>query len=272
MYFRTFMKMLVLSIIVISCDKSKETIPVDLKGLVANSPLIFNGTVKLLNTSTIDADDVSDLMVVQVNDILSATDEFSHLGGKLITLQTDQIASYSEEQSRVFITDRWVFGESIAVRNLGDMEPAIESDRRKKLMEEIETLREQQQMDSLRKLLANAEVVITGQVIKVEEIANTSGKESEHDPRWSAATIKVTEGLKGMGTDGEITIIFSASKDVMWFGAPKFRIEDTGVWILSKKGKEVSRNKDLEDLYFIYSSREFVTDETIIDQIRTILK
>ena len=142
MYIRIIMTMLVLSIIVISCDKSKETIPADLKESVANSPLIFNGTVKLLNTSTIDADDVSDLMVVRVNDILSATDEFSHLGGQLITLQTDQLASYSEEQSRVFITDRWVFGESVAVRNLGDLEPASESDRRKKLMEEIETLRE----------------------------------------------------------------------------------------------------------------------------------
>ena len=55
---------------------------------------------------------------------------------------------------------------------------------------------------------------------------------TEHDPDWQEADIEVTTVLRGSAPAGRVTILFPATDDPMWFGAPKFAKDMDGIWLL----------------------------------------
>jgi len=248
-------------------------VPAELHNSVAVSPLIFSGTIKLLQTSTIDADDVKDLMVVQIDKLLEAADDFRHLRGKLITVQTENIRSFKPEQSAIFITDRWMFGEGVAVRLLGDFEVENIDKQHKEVVQQIDEIKEKQIIEKLTAQVRKAEVIFAGNVVGLKNIKVRSEKESEHDPKWSLAVIQISENLKGLKSEQkEITVMYAASMDVMWFESPKFKERDKGVWVLTQTSKKAMITTDENDFFIVSGSNEYVTDQKTIDQIRTILK
>ena len=248
-------------------------IPSAMHKQVAVSPLIFSGTIKLLRTSTIDVDEVKDLMVVQVDDLLKATGDYNHLQGKLITVQADNIGSFRLDQSRIFITDSWMFGEGIAVRLIGDFAVENFDNQQKEVVQQIDEINEKQMLEILTRQVETAEVIFAGNVVDIKNIKIKTEKESEHDPKWSLAVIQVSEILKGLKPEQkEISVMYASSMDVMWFSSPKFEEKDQGVWVLTQTSKKAMIATGDSDYYIVTGKNEYVTDKKTIDQIRTILK
>ena len=84
---------------------------------------------------------------------------------------------------------------------------------------------------------ALADLVISGTVSSVRQLARTATRDTKHDPDFRVAVVKVERALKGKPAGGEVEFVFAASRDVQWFQAPKFRIGDRGVLFLQRPAR-----------------------------------
>ena len=251
-----------------------STVPKSLHEPVSKSPFIFKGTVQELNASTIETSDSNNLMIVNVDEILEATDEFEHLEGQKITIEDQNMDKHAINDTKGFVTDRWIFGKSIAVRNLGDFEVKDDQPRlMKKIKAKINKVKQQDDQKSLEQRLKQARLVFSGEVMATKSIPATGrGALSEHNPEWTEARVKVTRAFKGLAKNQtEITIVFPNSMDVMWFNVPKFKEKDTGVWILEKKESLLRKSATESNRFIMSTQTEFTNDAKMIEEIQKIL-
>jgi hypothetical protein len=71
---------------------------------------------------------------------------------------------------------------------------------------------------------------------------------SEHDPEWHVASVKVVTSLRGAEAGQVVTVLFPASRDIVWFHAPKLKPGQDGVFIthvLSREDAAASRASGL---------------------------
>jgi hypothetical protein len=54
---------------------------------------------------------------------------------------------------------------------------------------------------------------------------------SEHDPEWWVASVRVLTSLRGATEGALVNVIFPASRDVMWFNAPKLKEGQESIFI-----------------------------------------
>jgi hypothetical protein len=88
-----------------------------------------------------------------------------------------------------------------------------------------------------------AEVIVEGTVRSVEKVPENGSykqprprqdRESEHDAEWMRATVNVRSVLRGDKVR-EIAIYFPGSRDLVWYGTPRFRVEQSGTWLLHRE-------------------------------------
>lgn len=251
-----------------------SSVPKPLHESVSKSPFIFKGTVQELHASTIELEDSNNLMIVNVDEILDATDEFNHLEGQQITIEDLNLDKHEINETKGFVTDRWIFGQSVAVRNLGDFEVKDEQPRlMKKIKAKITKVKQQDDQKNLEQRLKQARLVFSGEVMQTKSIPATGrGALSEHNPEWTEAKVKVTRAFKGLSKNqSEITIVFPNSQDVMWFHVPKFKEKDTGIWILSKKESLLRKSATESNRFIMSTQTEFTNDAKMIEEIQKIL-
>jgi hypothetical protein len=53
----------------------------------------------------------------------------------------------------------------------------------------------------------------------------------EHDPEWHVATVLVLSALRGSKEGELISVIFSASDDIVWFNSPKLKVGEEAMFI-----------------------------------------
>jgi hypothetical protein len=87
----------------------------------------------------------------------------------------------------------------------------------------------------IRARLALAEMVFRGTVENVRPLESSEGKprksNSEHDPEWHLAMVRVTSGLRGVEKGRVVPVVFPASRDIIWFNSPKLRVGEDAVVI-----------------------------------------
>jgi hypothetical protein len=195
-------------------------------------PIVFRGTIQLRHSATIATDDVSRLAVVRVQQFFSGPPAIRAFVGKDITVQLLDPEAARDKEERVFTVRPWLFGESVAVVELSSRPVAPLAGGRETL---AGAMRQEQTaaVDSvLSAKLDRAQAVVTGRVVAIRPAGQRML--SEHDPEWSEADIVVSEVLKGEAQAGNrLTILFPASKDVMWYRVPKPTVEQSGVWLLT---------------------------------------
>jgi hypothetical protein len=108
--------------------------------------------------------------------------------------------------------------------------------------------------------LAAATVVFRGSVEAVRPLQSEAALEkggrktpgSEHDPEWHAATVRVSNALRGDVTTGEsVTVVFAASRDIVWFNSPKLKQGQDAVFLARTPAKEeehILRSSGVEKL------------------------
>jgi len=205
----------------------------DIRTFAQNSDFVFRGTTILPRASTIDAEDVSNLAIVRVDEIVSGAAVFQNLTGQRITVRLQNPAAARAGNQRIFFTKGWHYGESIGVVEVGAIDvPVGETD---KVRSDVQRAVTEQQDVELRRLLDSAELVVGGRVTAVRKANITPRIMTEHDPNWYEADIRSDTVFKGAAPQGgTVTILFPNTDDPMWYGVPRLSEGTDGIFLLHR--------------------------------------
>lgn len=206
--------------------------------LVRGSHIIFVGrTVKpeAVNLKALKAS--ASTVVVRVEELLDVPPALAGLAKQEVTLETLQPGSLREGQRAVFFTNGILFGEHLEVKEVGRVPAPAET---ASIRKQIATVRGQIETEKLQARVQSAILIVSGKVLEVKSLGRPV--RSEHDPEWAQATIAIQAVRKGSHDARTITIYFPASTDERWYLAPKFRVDEQGIWLLHQE-----RNLDLPE-------------------------
>ncbi len=212
------------------------------KELLKKSNFVFCGTLMKLNAATLDGMPItSKTAVVWVDSIIQAAEVFEYYGGTEITVQLEKREVVNPGQQAIFYTNSLVVGESLVVRSIGHTLLKEKSSASAKSAEPSLSI---PPINGLKKQIAGADMVVTGQVADVKILEDQNSEEgnlttnsrfiSEHNPVWQEATIIVDQIEKGSGTSRKLKVRFPQSTDVRWYASPKLRAGQEGIFLLQK--------------------------------------
>lgn len=242
--------LLLLLIIAASCKRT--TVSAEMKDFVKRSDFIFSGTVLLLNTSTIDAEDPKDMVVVRVDKIIRGSVDLSAIAGKQITVRLKNADLVKKDESRIFFTRATYFGESMGVDEIGSYDLKRYPD----IDEQVKQANKENDDSMLRARLEKTEMVVSGKVISVKRSQNQPEFISEHNPDWLEAEIEVSSSLKG-ANPGKIVFLFPGSEDELYMDSPKFKVGDNGIFLLRKGNLKLAD----EEMFSVVSRQDFLKEE-----------
>ena len=196
--------------------------------LSAKAEVVFRGTVRLLNTSTVPADEGVGRSVVRIDEVLSGSETLRRFVGKDVTVRLKEGTTVAAGQTRIFFANVWHFGESLGLIELGSV-PAPAAPQARAFREDVVKARQASADRQLKERMEAAQLVVAGRVTAVKARPRIL---SEHDPQWTEAEIDVSEVVKGTAPANKMTIQFAASDDVMWYRSPKLKAGQEGIWIL----------------------------------------
>lgn len=205
--------------------------------LLRQSGFSFVGTVERTGATTMsDVPANQNTSVVQVERILDAPSSLANLAGQEITVQLAAgAAGVVAGQRLALFTNIAVLGKSAAVTEVGrlpasDVEPHVVQAMTANRELPFARLRRQIASDDLRAHAGDAEVVVVGRIIRLEQA--TEERYAEHDPHYWRATLRVHHVEKGNIQGQEVTFVYPASQDVRWIGTPKPEPRQVGMWML----------------------------------------
>lgn len=258
----------VILLIIAQCTPTKKY-PEELDALVPGASVIFKGKILLLHTATTDEQDVTNAGVVVVTDVIDAPESFPDISGRQVTVRFADIKKVSVNEEREFFTDPYWIGESLGLREIGSIGKEDKLYENKEISAYINQAREKQQNETLEKMLKESKLVITGKVIKVDEIKGEKIVGSEHDPEWKEAEIQINETLKGKVESKTVKVLFASSNDVMFFQAPKFNVGDAGVFIIQQTYPQTAELLKNENM--IVNPSGFISGEEKTQHIKSLI-
>ena len=212
---------------------SCATVPANKAAKDRESNIIFQGTIVALRSSTIPlAAGVDNTIVVKVDEVIEAPKLLGALKDKQITVQVEDVDQSRVGEQAVFYTKGWLLGDGIAVIEISRSTSEDVSSARKKV-EETKILKKKK---ALKERISLADIIVTGSILKVSD-PMPPGKDqivTEHEPQWREAVLQVDKVLKGSTGDKELTLLFPGTMDVAWVGAPRFKANQTGIFLLKR--------------------------------------
>lgn len=201
------------------------------------SQFVVQGTVSRVEASTLRSLLPSArTFVVKVEEIVHGPAPFADHRGREITIYTENPQGIAAGKQAMFFTRSWLYGESLAVAEVGRVDMPDQGTTRNDIAAANQNIADRRLQDRI----AKAELVIAGEVAAVKPAPQTDRRriETEHDPDWWVAEIKVASVEKGKPADGPVIILFPHSGDEMWMDSPKFQRGQSGVWILQRNQQE----------------------------------
>ena len=201
--------------------------------LIRQSRFIFKGTIQKLKAVTMVAIPVTDsLAIVKVDEVFQAPENLGDQTDKEITIDLVQSQNVVEGQQAVFYTNGWLYGESLAVREVGHRPVTLTASSR--VPNRITRLAQRTADEELQGRITSADLVVVGTVSNIRPVMQTESRiVPEHAPDWWEAVIKIESLEKGTLSQEALTVLFPSSIDVMWAHVPKFHAGQAGIWILN---------------------------------------
>jgi hypothetical protein len=210
--------------------------------LVRQSSLVFTGTVKKLNATTVPMVSASQsTAIVRVEEIVHNAGVVTDIAGKEITVELLAPGSVKPGERAMFYTNVDTYGESLAVTEVSH--EAIPSGGAAAMRTRVAEIVERVADEKLQKRVAQAELIVAGRVTAARPYGGSAqhAPGSEHDPEWWEANVKVESVEKGQAPPAEVVVIFPHSNDVRWFGSPKFKEGQEGIFLLHRTKDEQLR-------------------------------
>lgn len=210
----------------------------DFQQLVRQSPFIFQGTVRRTGAANLDGVPPSPSnAVVWVDRVIAAPATLGDFTGREITVALRQAESPKKGESAVFFTAGWIYGRTLGVREVSHL---AASDHDAEIGAQVAEAQRANREQDLATLLARAELVVLGTVVRVEPLTREEARMplTEHDPELARALVRVQTALKGnVPRDGIVSFLFARGRDVMWERSPKPKEGQTAIWILVRDEK-----------------------------------
>lgn len=216
---------------------AQKLTPTELK----QSDIVFVGTVLKLGAASFAGFPASaNTMVVRVEAVLEKPAAVVLRAGDSLTVVAKDVSPFRSGIHGTFYTAGWVYGEGIAVREVGHelpTDPADPPDPGQKKEEEMQA-RKTVSDAALRANIESANMVVVGQVKEVRPAsiptatAGTTAPITEHDPEWKEAIIHVDSIIKGPASTRDIVVHFPGSIDVSWYDAPKLKVGQEATFFL----------------------------------------
>ncbi len=204
----------------------------EVNDLVRRSRFIFKGTIQKLNAATMSVVPVTDsTAIVKVEQVFQAPETLGDYTDQDITVQLGDPKGAKEGQQAVFFANSWLYGESIAVVEVGRVAPEDLTQLRQQIADAKQSIADEE----LQGRIASADVVVVGQVSSIRPVEpgeHLRARMSEHEPQWGEAVVSVEAVEKGELKQDPLMFLFSTSIDVQWHKAPKFHADQEGIWIL----------------------------------------
>ncbi len=209
--------------------------------LMKQASIIFRGTVKKKGDVSFKGVPKSDrTIVVVVDEVIQKPSTVSLAKGAEVTVDAIDAAVLSAGSSFVFYTEGWIYGSSVAVREIGhEAAPVRTEELAGPMRAQFEQTQKELSDSELRSRLDAADIVVIGQVTavhpwKAPSFAASRPRITEHAPNWQEAVIRVETALKGAPADHEVVVRFPGSWDIAWASAPKLRPGQSGTFVLQK--------------------------------------
>jgi hypothetical protein len=211
----------------------------ELQRVLRQSPFVFLGTVRQSGVTNMEGVPPSPSnAVIRVERVLLAPERLGDFTGRDITVALLKAGSPGVGQRTVFFTSGWIYGRTLAVREVSHDDSAErDTDALRSAIGEAQRRNREQ---DLAALLAKAEVVVAGTVVRIEPVPREKFRLplTEHDPQLRLAVVKVEAALKGnIPRNGLVPFLFANSGDVLWLQSPKLKEGERAVWILSRHEK-----------------------------------
>ena len=180
-------------------------------------------------------------VVIRIDKMYASSELAGDQTGRTATVILSQTGSVKVGSQALFFGNPRFLGKTITIADEGELPapPADQARPSQALAQGIQARRDA----PLRARLASAVMVLRGTVEKVRPLveAEARGKRTrerdEHDPDWQVATVRVTSALRGAPNGAAVLVVFAASRDIMWFRAPKLQPGET-VMILGQRPRE----------------------------------
>jgi len=205
----------------------------ELKVLVGQASFVFKGEILETGASTVTGiANLNRATIVRVENILKAPKVLKDKEGRRVTVLSDEGRVLRQGGHYVFFARLAILGLGIAVREIRAVPEVQVSAKLHDLL--VAEIRERPDR-ILQDYLTQADLIVSGRVTAVlpADQVNRPQFISEHYPNWQRATVKVEKVERGAFASSLLTVFFPASRDVMWFAAPKFRVGQEATWLLT---------------------------------------
>lgn len=220
------------------------------QALTERSAIVVRGKVLKVNASDEPMAGASpSTAVISVEKMYAGQEIAGDLLGRTATVILKRPGSVKVGEELLFFANPRFLGRSLTIADEGELSveagtPAILSG--------SEAHAQARKDKTVRQRLANAKMVFRGTVDSVRPLENDAAQAiSEHDPEWQVANVKIAAPLRG-GQAGEVVLVlFPASRDIMWFNAPKLKAGQDAVFLaqpFEKQDTRLSQNRSLAAL------------------------
>ena len=204
--------------------------------LTRESSYIFLGTATKTQASTIELLPANEsTVIVRVDAVLQAPASLADYSGQEVTVQLREANSVQTGQRLVFFTNGGLFGQGIALKEVGHLAPSAGAADPTKLRAQIDQALQKKSDEDLARRMAGAELIEVGKVLETRPAKLPErGPMTEHDPEWWEAEIQIQSVEKGQHAGQTVSVLFASSLDYLWAQAPKLKPGETGIFVLHR--------------------------------------
>lgn len=203
------------------------------------APFVFRGVVRAVgenNLQGIAAE--ANHALVEVEEVLAAPGNLGDLRGRVLTVVLQGPAAKKGTRGTWWATS-WVFGQEIGVIETARAEAKAGAKAMRDMAADVTSARLAALDAQLAERIAGADLIFAGIVTSVDELGPDGIAEGT---TWRRAHVRVTQAVKGAAGAEEV-IQFPGAGSPRWASAPRFVVEQQGVWLCRRPAREAKMAK-----------------------------
>jgi hypothetical protein len=228
--------------------------------LAARSAIVVEGKVVKVHASDERLLAPSDsTAVISIRRMYSGSEIAGDLAGRTATVILSRPGSLKVGDEALFFGNPRFMGKTLTIADEGEIVGSNAAAAQSSLQAGIQARKDKPVVDRL----ATASLVFRGTVESIRPLepgrneVTSEGKtrgdvrKSEHDPEWQVASVKVATPIQKATAGQVVTVLFPASRDIVWYRAPKLKAGQDAIFIthvLSREEAAAYRESGLPSL------------------------
>jgi hypothetical protein len=216
------------------------------KALAERSAIVVAGRVVRVNASLEPLQPASpQTVVIMVSRMYSGAEIAGDQKGRMATVVLSSAARPMKAGTEaLFFGNPRFIGTSLTIASEGELVSGAAGATSADVSLGVQGQRDQ----PLRERIAAASSIFRGRVESERPLATGAGQAgasdrppSEHDPDWHVASVRVLTSLQGSAQSELMNVLFPASRDIVWFNAPKLTVGQEAIFITHKADRDDPR-------------------------------